>query len=231
MTAVDPFKRRIARLESEWIACGRVEALRELHTAAVGLTNDAERVLVKLRQVAADESAAFKEFEERYSTHLSAEADRIVAADQSLARQLAAEPPGDRRVLLQAQASATALRAATMESQLRQFDLLRWSRAQELEKGKRLESVLVDGVLGPEIGAFSLDAVKSGFIFGVGIVLPPLAATVDALQRLRDLNKRHEIRAEAAGEYVKYLVDYAAAIRHWIERAERHIRVSIDNPY
>src|SRR5207245_8004846 len=68
MTLVDPFKRRIARLESEWIACGRVEPLRELHTAAVALTNDAERVLVKLRQVAADESAAFKEFEERYST-------------------------------------------------------------------------------------------------------------------------------------------------------------------
>jgi hypothetical protein len=231
MTADDAFTRRIARLESEWRACGRVEPLRELHTAAVDLTNDARRVLDELRHVASDESAAFEEFEQRHSTILIAEANEIVAEDQSLGHQLAVEPPGDRRVLLEARWNSTETRAATMKSKFRQFELLRLNRAQEVEKLRRLESVLLDGVVGPEIGAFSLEAVKSAFALGVGILLPPLGATADVLQRLYDLDKRHEIRAATAGAYVKYLVDYAAAIRHWIERARLRITVSIDNPY
>lgn len=62
-------------------------------------------------------------------------------------------------------------------------------------------------------------------------MVPGVGTVVDALTRIRDLAKRHRVRAGEADAHFQYLSDYYAALCLWIENAQALIQRLRTSPY
>jgi hypothetical protein len=223
------FAKRLARLQSELDACD-TPLLQNLHRVAIDQTHAAAKVFLELEDAASDDMARYNKWANKDSEGTSADTRALADQSEALVRNLKANPRLVDEPRFQVDESSLRLRAWSLEAHIYNFELSELYRTKEIEGQKRSITVLFDQILSPERGKFSIEAVKSAFGFAVGMV--PVAGTLaDALTRIRDLAKRHPIRAGEADAHVQYLSDYYAALCLWIEDAQALIQRLRTSPY
>ncbi len=229
MPTADNFVKRLARLQDELDVCD-TELLENLHRVAIDQTLAAEKVFRELEGAATDESTRHNEWASNYSARISADTRALIEESEALVRRLEANPKLVDEPQFQLDKSSFILRTSSMEAHIINFELAELHRTKEIDELSRSTTVLFDHILGPERGKFSIKVVKSAFGFGVGMV-PGVGTVVDALTRIRDLAKRHRIRAVEADAHIQYLSDYYAALCLWIENAQALIQRLRTSPY
>jgi hypothetical protein len=218
----DNFVKRLERLQGELDACD-TKLLQNLHRAAIDQTHAAAKVFLELDEAAADDSARYNEWANEYSARTSADTRALVDESEKLSRRLEANPKLVDEPRFQLDKSSFMMRTSFMEAHIYNFELVLLQRAKEIDELRRSTTILFDQILSPERGKFSIEAIKSAFGFGVGMV-PVVGPVADALIRIHDLAMRNRIRAGQADAHLKYLTDYYAALCLWIENAQALIQ-------
>lgn len=214
MYNVENFQKRLDRLGEEQREC-ESRLLRDLHQRAIDLTNGAGSATIKLADAAAAESERFVEWLKWDGARLRDVAEAIVKDCEALASRVTKNSGED----WQLESASVLSRADGYEMQMLMSQFAVRMRSEVKPTPDELLQLLYGSILGPERAEFSLDATKKAlsFLFGLAPIAGPV---LDAATKIRDLANRNRNRAQAADAHIRYLEEYAAALRLWIRTAE-----------
>jgi hypothetical protein len=216
------FKKRLDRLQSEKAAC-KTRLLQDLHQSAIDLINQAATVFTALVDAFANESKRHDAWLVKYLERTTSDARDISGKLDSLAKQFQSNQSQDAIERLESEKAFLLIKASGLDARILTLEIMELQRATRAPSPEGLKEALFKYILGPDRTDFSLQAAKSALSFGIGLV-PIAGPVVDAAAKVRDLAKRHTIRAASADAHVEYLEELSVALNAWVSAADEAIR-------